>query len=169
MNNTSNYVVEIKMPPSVLKSIFKPILLVTAIIYGIMTFYNSWMAIPFVLVLCALACMVFFVGTFSYRYTLNSQELRISKVNSKKMVGKEKVVSVSAMELLAKSKSDRLNFYISKDKKVKMRDYTSRGNPTQEYVLVSKEQNGVMMSMLELDDTMLDAFYSVIPKKVMIN
>lgn len=169
MNNTSSYVLEVKMPPSVWKSIFKPILWFTAALYGIMTWYNHWMAIPFAIVVCVVIWMMLFFNASNYRYALDAQELRISKVNKKKAVGKERAILVSSMALLVKSQSERLNPYIFKGEKLNMRDYTSRNNPQREYVLVSQEQGTVMMSMLELDGAMLDAFRAVIPQKVYID
>lgn len=169
MENIPRCVTEVKMPPSILKNIFKPILMITAVVYGIMVYYNIWMAIPFALVTSVVVWLMFFSGSSTYRYTLNKQELCINKVNKKNTVGKEKAIPVSEMELLVKSKSDRLNLYILKDQKPNMRDYTSRSNPEQEYVLVSKERDIITMSMLELDCDMVDAFRAVIFKKVQID
>ncbi|MEG2929053.1 MAG: hypothetical protein RR846_05815 [Oscillospiraceae bacterium] len=167
--NSKVYTSQIKIPLSTLGIIVKPTLIVIAMLYAVMTFYNHWM-FPFtILVIGMFIWLQFFCGKDSYEYKVSADSVVIDRIKRNGTVKNVKTFNAPQILMLAQSRSENLNRFIEKGKKVLMEDYSSRKNPEKEYVLVCKEEEKISMIMLELETDMLDAFKECYPDIVKLN
>jgi len=161
--NTKIYTSKVSIPLSGIAVILKPILLIIAPLYAVMSYFNPWM-VPLVFIVTGLVIWLqFFCGKDAYVYTLTQEDFSIERVSKKGRCKNKKVFTADEILLLAPSRSAYLNQYIENGKKVFMVDYTSRIHSEKEYVLVCDKDTKKRMILLELNDEILDGFAKLFP------
>lgn len=161
--DTEAYTAKVEIPLSTIAIIIKPILLVIALLYSIMSYFNPWM-IPLAFIVAALFIWIqFFCGKDAYVYTLTQEGFSIERVTKKGRCKNKKIFTANEILLLAPSRSSYLNQYIENGKKIFMLDYTSRIHSEKEYVLVCDKDSKKRMILLELNDEILEGFSKLFP------
>lgn len=161
--DTKTYASKVSIPLSTIAVILKPILLIIALLYSVMAYFNPLM-LPLVFIVAGLFIWLqFFCGKDDYIYTLTQKDFSIERVSKKGRCKSKKTFTANEILLLAPSRSTYLNQYIENGKKVFMVDYTSRIHSEKEYVLVCDKDAKKRMILLELDDEMLEGFSKLFP------
>ena len=158
-------VFRIPIPPSTLAAILKPLLLVTVIVYGIMTYYNSYMIVAVVLVVLVFIWLQFFYGRAEFEYRLGPEGLQIDLVSRKGRRKQGRAYDWNQMLLLDRTKAPSLLEYVGKGKQIQMKDFASRKNQDLEYALICRKEQQTDLLLLELDSDMLDIFRQQIPEQ----
>lgn len=159
------FVSKVPIPPSTLAVILKPLLLVTMVTYGIMTYYNFYMIVAVVLVVLVLLWLQFFYGRAEFEYRLGAEGLQIDWVSRKGRRKQERAYDWDQMLLLDRTKASSLMEYAGKGKQIRMKDFASRKKPDREYALICRKEQQTDLLLLELESDMLDIFRQQIPEQ----